>query len=224
MMDGMRAPAAGGGTLGQGLIVHYKMNDNAASTVVVDSMANVNGTAQRNTSLLTTNGVIGSALYFNGSSDGIGVVSNTSLNFGTGTFSVAFWGYRDMTRGYYMDRVGDRGPIAIDGDAAHPNQLMMYDNAAWRTTSSNIAVSSWHHIVMTRNATAAKWYIDGNGPTDMAISGSFSSVGNLIMGAHYTMVTQFLLGRLDDFRLYNRVLTASEVLQLYNGGAGTEDE
>jgi hypothetical protein len=52
------------------LIGHWKMNDDAATKVVVDSSANGNdGTAQQNTEDINVTGKINGALSFNGTSD-----------------------------------------------------------------------------------------------------------------------------------------------------------
>ncbi len=72
---------------GQDIVAHWRMNDNAANTRVKDESPNINhGTAQQNTSALTTAGKVGTALSFNGSTDKITVPNAPSLNFGgTGT-------------------------------------------------------------------------------------------------------------------------------------------
>ena len=62
-----------------GLIAHYKMNDNLATTEVIDSMGLANGSAERNTNLLSTTGKIDNALHFNGVVDG-NFVSHWKLN------------------------------------------------------------------------------------------------------------------------------------------------
>jgi hypothetical protein len=54
-------------TLMADCVAHYKMNDNADSTVVIDSIGTSNGTSVRNTSLMHIAGVVGGALSFNGS-------------------------------------------------------------------------------------------------------------------------------------------------------------
>lgn len=51
------------------IVAHYKMNDNADNTTVLDNMGFSNGTAQQNTSALHTDGKILGALTFNGTSD-----------------------------------------------------------------------------------------------------------------------------------------------------------
>ncbi len=70
-------------------ILHYKMNDNTDTAIVVDSSVNENnGTAQVNTSGLTTTGKINEALSFNGSSDYVSIANEISF---AGDFTVSMW-------------------------------------------------------------------------------------------------------------------------------------
>ncbi|MEK0338522.1 MAG: hypothetical protein QQN41_13920, partial [Nitrosopumilus sp.] len=72
-----------------GIIAHYKMNDNAADTVVIDSKGGNTGTAARNTADFTTaSGKIGRALDFNGSSDEIDLGTDIDL---PNNMTVCFW-------------------------------------------------------------------------------------------------------------------------------------
>jgi len=60
-------------------ILHYKCNDDSASTTVTDDIGNYNGTSQRNTNLISTTGKINNALTFNGVVGGQ-LVSHWKLN------------------------------------------------------------------------------------------------------------------------------------------------
>ena len=74
------------------LIAHYPMNDNAASTTVLDTTGNHNGTSARNTnsSGFTTAGKLGpaghQALTFNGTTDGVAITGDI---FGNGDVTFA---------------------------------------------------------------------------------------------------------------------------------------
>ena len=74
----------------------------------------------------------------------------------------------------------------------------------------------WHHIVGTYNSptNTLSIYIDGVPGTPVTFTTSESSVSALTLGAGPGQDGYFN-GTLDDFRIYNRALSASEVKQLY---------
>jgi len=96
----------------------------------------------------------------------------------------------------------------------------------WCQTSNPSMFISWHHFVWTyqTNFGDAVFYIDGqvlpnkryyDGPSDAMNTG----IGALWIGApppEYNGVGFGYTELLDDVRIYNRALSSSEVLQLYN--------
>jgi len=75
------------------LIAYYKMDDNLATTTVIDEIGAHNGTLNGgdNTEDLSTEGHDGLALDFNGLDDYISVSDDAELDFGTGEFSISCW-------------------------------------------------------------------------------------------------------------------------------------
>ena len=87
-------------TLGDGLVAHYKMNDNAASAIVLDSTGNNNGTLSDGVSNVTSDhdvtGIVNGALSFDGSNDRIALPYNGwSITAGT----VSLWLKPDSSQG-----------------------------------------------------------------------------------------------------------------------------
>jgi len=78
------------------LLAHWAMDDNAESTTVLDSSENgSNGTARRNTSDLSTAGIISTALSFDGATDYVSVPDQTAWSF-SGDFTIALWVKYDL--------------------------------------------------------------------------------------------------------------------------------
>jgi Concanavalin A-like lectin/glucanases superfamily len=86
------------------------------------------------------------------------------------------------------------------------------------TTGSLPVLNKWYHIVITREVSIVKLYVDGqliaaqnnnkppfwgNAPTKAIIGGR-------------SVLNQFYRGKIDDIALYNRVLSDTEVGVLYN--------
>ncbi len=78
--------------------------------------------------------------------------------------------------------------------------------------------NQWHHIVFTYNGTILTPYIDGiAGPSASSDLIPGSSTRNLELG-RMSNVGSFWNGSLDEVRIYNRVLSASEVRASFNAG------
>ena len=98
----------------------------------------------------------------------------------------------------------------------HPN----YSNG-WTTngTISNYLDNQWHMITLTYDGTIAMAYIDGS-LFETKSSGNLawgSAVNVTYIGADETnSLGSYFVGKLDNFRSYNRALTATEVQALFN--------
>ena len=76
--------------------------------------------------------------------------------------------------------------------------------------------ANWHFIVLTYDGTTAKLYADG------ALVASGAKNWNLVpyeclIGEQVNNGAEFWNGSADDVRIFNRVLSAREVLNLYQG-------
>jgi hypothetical protein len=99
--------------------------------------------------------------------------------------------------------------------------LGMYDNTtatAFRTTGFVMSTLSagWHHLTVTGTGGVQNFYVDGVyvGQTDKQSTGNIYAVGNYQGGSQNW-------GLFDDIRVYNRVLSTSEIATLYNESAIT---
>ncbi|MHC4740235.1 MAG: PKD domain-containing protein, partial [Planctomycetota bacterium] len=141
-----------------GLLSHWKLDDNLNNTIVVDSSVNNNnGTAQRNTSELSTTSKIGSVFTFNGSSDYIDCGNDTSLNI-TGSLSISAWVKFDTLLMNFQTIVAKRGapPDKVSnyalrtGALRNRNQIDFYyhDGTNWHvytTLNANLVAGQWYH-------------------------------------------------------------------------------
>ena len=218
-------------TLGVGLVAHYLMNDNLGTTNVLDNKGSYNGTAARNTSLMSNSfGEIGRALTFNGSTDQI----NTSYVFNPNNQTISFWIKTTDTASY---------AFILGGLSANNNVMTFYYNPTGSDHSINLDLASgwggggngftpvnggsWHHVVASWSNTGqqVKMFIDNidQNMTTRNIVGTSNPYG-FAMGKRPDSYNVRCAMSLDDVRLYNRILTSNERTELYNGGAGTEGE
>ena len=165
----------------------------------------------------TFNSANGGNLVFNGSNQFINCGNNSSVQVTIGTISA--W-VRTTTPGASFRSIiakqGAWGLFFNDGI------LVTYDwgNAQTRTTGLNIANGIWNHTAMTFTQTVgtpsnnAIIYLNGASVLTTTIKHSNHNVNLQIAEAN---ANQFLNGNIASAQIYNRALSADEVLQNYNG-------
>jgi len=219
-----------------GLVAHYKMNDNAASVYVVDSVGSNHGTAQANTDTLTTPGVINGALTISEMPDYISLGEPPALDFGTNNFSVCAWvrvssrvnivviaeryGYSDGHPGWFFD-LGDNIPAIrycirwTEGRNQYTSVLPWTDD------------NEWHHVAFIRDGANARIYKDSIEETKL---GAFSEQACATVAGYPTFIGASsrgydgFTGAIDDVRFYSRAITSGEVAAIYADGQGTEND
>ena len=104
--------------------------------------------------------------------------------------------------------------------------LVDWSTTDYNKTGGTISLSRWHHVAVTYDSTTAGvdavLYIDGSSVT---ISGT-GSAGSVVsdsgqkirIGARGTGLDREFDGLVDEVRLYDKILSASEVLKNYNSG------
>jgi len=79
----------------------------------------------------------------------------------------------------------------------------------------SIQTNTWYHVIVTSNGSTHKLYLNGVDVQTQTGSGPFySSSSTLKVG--YGEIHTYHNGRIGLYRIYNRALTAQEVLQNYN--------
>ena len=92
---------------------------------------------------------------------------------------------------------------------------LTFYNGSVRLTGTFPVINSWHHIVLISNSSHLTFYVDGmqNATATYAatVSNSFYAIGWSGPQSVYGFN-----GIIDDVRIYNRALSAAEILALYN--------
>lgn len=197
-----------------GLVGWWTFNE-GAGTVANDSSGKANkGTLVASPSWVT--GKIGRALSFNSaSSQYVNVGSSTTLTGATATYSawVKFTNFSTtnpiiggQATGHPEFRASNATTLAICSQGVSCDSL----------TVSSISTAVWHLMTLTMNGTVATYYIDGSNVGTSTTFSSFTNSTTTIAAA--TELSQYMNGAEDDVRIYNRVLSATEVKELYNSG------
>lgn len=206
-----------------GLVGYWPMDEGAGNKVI-------DASGQGNTGTITgatwTNGKHGKALSFNGGSDN---VKSANTNFITATnqsWSGSAWIYPTSNSSYQAvwsyGEFNDNAASAGFGIGTNGN-LFWYWNGVLGVHDSGLLVplNRWSFVSVVRNPTTIDFNVNGQ----VSTVGEANAVGMDIGNPHqigYSSRNQiqegYFSGRIDDVRLYNRALTASEVSKLYTSG------
>jgi len=167
----------------------------------------------------TFSGGNGGCIVFDGVDDYINILNNSSFNV-TDNISVEMWVRIETTQsnnlgflikyanGYLFYIAGVNNTFAFDSRNG--------DGTYYRTTgTTNIKDGVWKYLVGQKSGLSYKVYVNGvlEGSTTANSVGSIAGDVNLKLG---TDDGTYLNGRIGTFKIYNRELTATEVLQNYN--------
>ncbi len=230
----------------------WHLNENAANSTVTDSCASLTGTffkpgSGQNTSTVHIAGKVGTGAYLldgTVNSYGVDINDHTSLGFSRTTpWSVESWFKTSDTthEGDILSRMDNNAGAAgwaVEISSGKIQTLIISaasSNWIQQLSTSTYNDNAWHHLVVTYSgsSTAAglTFYIDGASvskasPTADNLSSSISYTNALpAIGLRNSAVlgaSQPFFGSVDETVVYNRVLTAAEVLDRYNNGSGTE--
>jgi hypothetical protein len=104
-------------------------------------------------------------------------------------------------------------------DNTTPRKLIIYHPSAnWYTgitISDLVAGGTWHHVAVVRSSSTMKAYLDGTAKLSGSLENPGTGNGHLNIGADRTAFPSSSLhgynGLIDDVRIYNRALNASEI-------------
>ena len=86
-------------------------------------------------------------------------------------------------------------------------------------------MNTWTHLAATYNASALRLYVNGVQVGSLARTGSLAVSGNPLRIGGNNIWSEWFNGVIDEVRVYNRALSASEILTDMNtpigGGAGS---
>ena len=209
-----------------GLVGYWPMNEGVGTRADDVSGYKNNGTLLNSPTWVT--GKLGKALSFNG--------TNSVVDFGTKfpnittAITVSAWVNPGSTQMTYADiwgnHQGDVKGIVMQQNAATTNQfLWSYGNGVGWTNNSgtfNLTANTWTHVVAIKDASYCYVYL--NGVEQVSARGNCVSdivpatTMNFSAGLGYAGGGRYFNGKIDDIRVYNRALSASEVSDLYKSG------
>ena len=183
---------------------------------------NVGGASGGNGSLTngtTYSSVNGGTFSFDGTDDYI-TLSYTSSIFGIGTadFTYTVWYYPD-TNSPVM-RLFSIGEFAAGGnfqfERADNSRVVVHVNGSYIIFSSTNNTGVWHYYVVTRRSGTVTVYQNGVSIGTASMPGAITNTSSPTIGSNGPQVSVVWDGYISVTSIYNRALSASEVLQNFN--------
>ena len=213
------------GALTLGLVAHYRF-DETSGTSAADATGN-NGPATLLGGASFASGLQNNAVALAGNDEYVSLPANIARDYGA--FSISVWVHLNAAESWA--RILDFGTgttrYMFLTPRAPGNQTRFAISTAGagneqRLNSAALSTGSWHHVVVTLTGDTGALYVDG---IQVAQNGSMTlspaDLGNTSanwLGRSQFSADPYLNGRIDNLRLYSRVLSAEEVRALEAGG------
>ena len=207
-----------------GLVSWWRADGNANDSFGANNGALFNGAGYGT-------GVFGSSFSFDGSNDHVRVPDNLSLRFNT-AITVGAWIY-PTSHGAYHNILGKWD--AVFGISQHSFSIALEPNgrgymvlspsgtqagAATVLTANTVPLNTWSHLAATYDGSSIRIFFNGVLTGELAYGNGFLSstddlaIGGFVGGGSPGQVVSPFAGRIDEAVLYNRSLTAAEVMTL----------
>ena len=162
----------------------------------------------------TFNSGNGGSIVFDGVDDYITIPTITN-----NIYTIDFWykmGGNDGSYGYFASS-GDNGFAIGEGGPGIGYGQFYYWNGSVSTGLGTIpSTTNWNHVCTLINVSTNNIQIYGNGNqlSTTTVTSMSTSISNI--GRYITTNTHYLKGNLASYKIYNRALSAAEVLQNFN--------
>ena len=168
----------------------------------------------------------GSAYLFDGTNDRIRIPHHADLNPGS-EFTISTW-FLTCTRSTSQTGILDKDAdgtlrngysLYVEDGATTGRVVAGHGNVGVSNYGGRVANGGWHHAVFVITTDSAYLYVDGSliDDRDITLQDHSSNANDLYIGwIDYIPFTSYFAGKIDDIRLYNRALSASEVSLLYH--------
>lgn len=209
----------------------YALDDNASNSIIIDRSEN-NFSASyigSSTNAVSRQGIINNSILFNSTYINTSISSN---NLFTQGFTISAWvypyDYGDSGAGRIVDKAA--GTNAQNGFGFYvlsSNSRLRFNlnTTAINSEIGSIGLNNWQHavIVIYSNGTGT-FFVNGSVSGSQyqsvgSISSKLTTLNNLLIGERSGGTDRTFNGTIDDVRIYNYSLSASEVQQLYLAGA-----
>lgn len=211
-------------TLGTGL-VHYYDLDADATDIVGTADLTVSGA----TLTTSSGGKLGECYDFDGVNDDLNLPNYTTLIDGSADFSYAFWFKPDTLptgtafkcclsfRGEFSHTVIIR---AGGGNVNIQSHMEINSTSVQLLGTTYLSAGTWYHVVVTYSTTnGTELFVNSVSEATNSTTGTYTTVSQSSnLGSYHNSF--YFDGLIDEFGIWSKVLSQSEIDDLYNSGSG----
>ncbi len=209
-----------------GLVGAWSFDDGAGTSAADGSGQNNPGSLEGGPTW-TTAGKYGGALTFDGVNDRVSVPDRASLDLTT-AMTVSAW-VRPTALGAWKqavlkERAGglSYALYATGATGNRPNGSVDIGGDRTVDAPAALATNAWSHLALTYDGANLRLYVNGAQVATRAQTGAMTVGGNPLRIGGNAIWGEWFTGQIDEVRVYNRALTASEVVT-DSTTAGTAD-
>jgi hypothetical protein len=203
-----------------GLVLHIDPSKNTSYPGTGNTIYDLSGSG--NTGTLTNGPVLsssnGGVIVLDGANDYISFNNAYASGFGiSANATISIWAkitdenYYQPLVGFYNPAAGNRSDFGIDITQSDTDRIWKNDSAA--QNNYLIKFGRWDNYVLTSDTSTAKMYVNGDLKSTLSSSGGINNNRMFVIGYNWDGMSN---ASISQTLLYNKTLTAQEILQNYN--------
>lgn len=223
-------PTPSNNPLWDGLLAYY-----TADNTPNDALGSYNGTLVNGATYGT--GIVNQGFSLEGVNDYVSM--GNVLDFdGSTPFSISLWSYPTSLNSYrvMISKIARSPKFEGWTLQTNGNKIRLFISSDYTTNNyiditsiTSLTLNSWQHIVLTydgnKNTSGINMYLNSTNISFTtalnALTGSVSNSDILNIGSN-TGSSSFYNGVIDEVSIFSKVLSPTEVTELYNGGVGKQ--
>jgi chitodextrinase len=196
-----------------GLVAAYSFSEGSGAGV-----ADASGTGNAGTisgASWIAEGKFGNALSFDGIDDYVTVNDAALLDLTTGmtleawVFPTASGGWRTVM---LKERLDHLAYALYANTGTDEPSAEIFITSGHDTRGPMLPVDAWSHLAATYDGTTLRLYVDGMEVSSVAVSGDIAASAGVLRVGGNSIWGEYFQGKIDEIRLYNRALTADEIV------------
>ena len=210
--NNLRQPTANS----NGLVAWYPLDGDTKDYSVYHNDATANNFAYNGMTDGWTAGKFGKGILFDGASDYLSASLTPVPSTG---ITISFWMRAASTNPTPLRMVVDNAGFTEFMGGGAQAQCQIHSSSGGAINYSNFQDTSWHNYICTWDSTSTtiRTYIDGVAGFTGTASGTLTQDSALVIGKNRSSAANYFPGSLDDLRIYNRALSATEIAVLNAG-------
>ena len=197
-----------------GLVAAYNFNEAAGTTLTDRSGRGHTGTLSG--AAWSTQGRFGGALSFDGVNDWVTVADTAALDLTTGLTLEAWVNPSAVTNWRTVIMKERTGGLAYSLYGANgASRASGWINAGGEIgvdATSALPLNTWTHLAVTYDGATMRMFVNGVQVATRARTGAIPASAQALRIGGNSVWSEFFQGRIDEVRIYNRALTAAEIV------------